>query len=355
MPSARSPADRLRSADIAFFAALCLFFSAVEYAIPKPLPFLRLGLANLPILCALSKYRVKEIALLVAIKILCQAALSGTLFSYVFVFSAAGSLASAAIMLCVHRMGRRCCSLLGISLAGSMANAAAQSLCSFVLVFKENTLLVVPLLCASSLVTGILTGSLALLFTSQSRWYKTLCGITSPSLPAQLPPAEGRPRRAYVRFFVGLAALSVFLFQTNVGMIWGMAVFFFVVNGLLRKGHIRVLPSLLVTVTVTGCALLSPTGKVLATTGPLVITSDALLRGLHRSGVLVGSVAISQFAISRELRIRGKAGDFVRLTFVFFERLTARGLPRAGHLFDSIDARLVACWTGTEAASEVPE
>ena len=45
----------------------------------------------------------------------------------------------------------------------------------------------------------------------------------------------------------------------------------------------------------------------------------------------------------------------VSLTFVFFERLTARGLPRAGHLFDSIDARLVACWTGTEAASEVPE
>ena len=36
----------------AWFGALCFFLSAMEYMIPKPLPFLRLGLANLPIMLA---------------------------------------------------------------------------------------------------------------------------------------------------------------------------------------------------------------------------------------------------------------------------------------------------------------
>ena len=36
----------------ALLGAFCLFLSAVEYMLPKPLPFMRLGIANLPILLA---------------------------------------------------------------------------------------------------------------------------------------------------------------------------------------------------------------------------------------------------------------------------------------------------------------
>ena len=39
---------------IAFFSALCFFLSAVEYAVPKPLPFFNFGFANLPILFCFS-------------------------------------------------------------------------------------------------------------------------------------------------------------------------------------------------------------------------------------------------------------------------------------------------------------
>ncbi|MCK5201492.1 MAG: Gx transporter family protein, partial [Spirochaetales bacterium] len=35
---------------IALFAAFCIFLSTVEYLIPKPFPFFRLGLANFPII-----------------------------------------------------------------------------------------------------------------------------------------------------------------------------------------------------------------------------------------------------------------------------------------------------------------
>ena len=78
---------------IAFFASLCLFLSAVEYVIPKPLPFMRLGLANMPLVLALYVFGAKEILLLVLLKILGQGFITGTLFSYIFLFSAAGSFA----------------------------------------------------------------------------------------------------------------------------------------------------------------------------------------------------------------------------------------------------------------------
>ncbi|MEN6364589.1 MAG: Gx transporter family protein, partial [Rectinema sp.] len=36
----------------ALLGAFCFFLSAVEYMLPKPMPFMRLGIANLPILLA---------------------------------------------------------------------------------------------------------------------------------------------------------------------------------------------------------------------------------------------------------------------------------------------------------------
>ncbi|MBR1911040.1 MAG: Gx transporter family protein, partial [Treponema sp.] len=68
---------------LSFFSALCLFLSAVEYAVPKPLPFMRLGFANLPILLAVKKMPAGWVMVLVLLKILLQAFISGTLLSYV--------------------------------------------------------------------------------------------------------------------------------------------------------------------------------------------------------------------------------------------------------------------------------
>ena len=66
----------------ALLGALSLFLSTLEYLIPKPLPFIRLGLANLPILIALFLLPPKFIFLLIGLKILGQGLVNGTLFSY---------------------------------------------------------------------------------------------------------------------------------------------------------------------------------------------------------------------------------------------------------------------------------
>ncbi|MGL4985976.1 MAG: Gx transporter family protein, partial [Treponemataceae bacterium] len=83
---------------ISTLGALCFFLSTIEYVIPKPVPFFRLGLANLPLLLAVEILCLPEFLILVLIKIVGQNLLAGTLFSYVFLLSAIGTLGSALAM-----------------------------------------------------------------------------------------------------------------------------------------------------------------------------------------------------------------------------------------------------------------
>ena len=61
-----------KDAITAWFAALCFFLSTIEYMIPKPLPFLRLGLANLPIMLAIGVLPPRQFLALVLAKIIGQ-------------------------------------------------------------------------------------------------------------------------------------------------------------------------------------------------------------------------------------------------------------------------------------------
>ena len=113
---------------IAFFAACCLLFSTIEWLIPKPVPFLRIGLANLPILLALRILPWPHLLLLILLKVLGQALLHGSLFSYVFLFSLAGSLAGGLVMLASSRVAGRRISLIGISIAQLCLSSSRSSI-----------------------------------------------------------------------------------------------------------------------------------------------------------------------------------------------------------------------------------
>jgi len=161
---------------ISFFAALCMFLSAIEYAIPKPLPFLRLGLANLPVLLSLFVLRRRDTIILIFLKVLAQGFISGTIFSYIFVFSAAGSFASGFIMLAAHALlwKTKHISAIGLCLAGAIANNLAQIGVAFLIIFGQNTRFIAPVLLASGLVTGLLLGFFANTFMQKSKWFASL-------------------------------------------------------------------------------------------------------------------------------------------------------------------------------------
>jgi len=170
---------------------MCLFLATLEYLIPKPLPFFRLGLANLPILLALplfSRHTAsdrthrrrgrgvqaapwRDVLALILVKAIGQGIVNGTLASYVFLFSLAGSLASGIVMLLAYQVGGRHISLVGVSVTGALFSNIVQLALSIAFIFGSAAWRIAPLMLGVGTMTGLLTGILAAWFSRHSRWY----------------------------------------------------------------------------------------------------------------------------------------------------------------------------------------
>jgi len=157
---------------IALLGAFCLFLSTIEYMIPKPLPFMRIGLANLPLMLALDIFPFTAFLVLVGIKVLGQALITGTLFSYIFLFSLAGTSFSAVTMYGLRRLwGRNRITFIGIGTAGAMVSNISQLTLAWIFIFRDNVRYIAPPFLAAGLVTGIALGVFCEVFTRRSRWY----------------------------------------------------------------------------------------------------------------------------------------------------------------------------------------
>lgn len=159
---------------IALLAAAALFLASVDFAIPKPVPFVRLGLANLPVLIAVARLDTRSVALVVALKIVGQGFVQGTLLSYVVLFSAAGSIASATVMLIAWRVLGGPLSLVGVSVLGGLASNAAQVAAARYVAFGPTAWLIAPAFFAIGTVSSALLGAFAERFVRTSRWVAEL-------------------------------------------------------------------------------------------------------------------------------------------------------------------------------------
>jgi len=155
---------------VAFMGALCLFFSTLEYLFPKPLPFFRLGLANIPILVSLELFSPAYLLLLVLLKVLGQGLMNGTLASYVFLFSLAGSAASGLLMLLVYHLGRTRISLIGVSVFGAIASNAVQIALSVSFIFGQSAWVMAPPFFGLGVASGLFVGIFAQQFRNRSQW-----------------------------------------------------------------------------------------------------------------------------------------------------------------------------------------
>ncbi len=164
---------------VALLGAFCLFLSTIEYMIPKPLPFMRIGIANLPLMLALDLLSPFAFVALVAIKVVGQSLVSGSLFSYIFLFSLLGSFSSAFVMYAMRRLiGKRRIGLIGIGSIGALVSNLTQILLARVFVFGESAKYVAPPFLAAGVVTGIALGLFCEAFIGKSTWYAERSGVT---------------------------------------------------------------------------------------------------------------------------------------------------------------------------------
>lgn len=328
--------DYKRDITIAWFGALCFFLSTIEYMIPKPMPFLRLGIANLPLMLAIDILPVPAYFALALIKIAGQGLIGGTVFSYIFLFSIAGSLASAITMLALRKAFRERVSWIGISVAGAFASNAAQLTLARYWIFGESAWLIMPPFLAVGAVTGAILGVFANSFAAKSEWYAALRAGDIDLPDAFVPLAEnasagagapiGASRRATgvtaIRFFAGIALILALLLSENLavrGAIVALSVILVLAGGM----RISPLPTLVMAASIVFFNLLVPFGKVLASPLGLAITEGALRSGIKKALAVEGMIFVSRWMLRGGLCLPGRAGRIIASSFGILARLTA--------------------------------
>jgi len=134
---------------------------------------MRIGLANLPLMLALDIFPLPSFLVLVFIKVFGQALVTGTLFSYVFLFSFAGTFFSALVMFFLRRVfGRQRITFVGIGTAGAFVSNFSQLALAHVFIFRENVRYIAPWFFGAGLVTGIVLGIFCEVFACRSKWHR---------------------------------------------------------------------------------------------------------------------------------------------------------------------------------------
>ena len=157
-----NPHGTRQRARIALFAAAALLLFLLERLLPNPLPWVRLGLANAVTLIVLWEYGAVSAAIVVLLRLLLGGLFAATLLGPQFWLAVSGAVGSLCIMVIATRVGRSLWSPLGVSVLGSVAHAAAQLLAvAFLFGAGWGVLSFLPLFLAVSLITGVITGSVA--------------------------------------------------------------------------------------------------------------------------------------------------------------------------------------------------
>ena len=317
--------------NIALLGAFCLFLSAVEYMIPKPLPFMRIGLANLPIMMALDILPFPSFLVLICIKVIGQGLITGTLFSYIFIFSLTGTFFSAALMFILRRIfGKERISLVGIGTAGAFVSNISQLALAKVFIFQENVRYIAPPFLAARIVTGIVLGVFCEVFIRKSVWYKEQLAenmerrtINREQLTENRHGFYNNIFSARALFFAGILILPAVLFNPGTEFrvlqflfFWGLA--------LLCGKKTNPVFTVLIIVFIIAFNLIIPYGRVLFSIGAFKITSGALTAGVHRAITLAALVMLSKLAIRQDLRIPGAFGailaESLRVFYVIMSR-----------------------------------
>lgn len=319
--------------ELAIFGALCLFLSTVEYFIPKPFPFFRLGLAQIPIMVALFIFNFKELLILVFLKIFAQGLMTGTLFSYVFLFSFCGSFASFFTMYLLKKL-KNLISPIGISIGGAFIHSLTQIFLAYFVLFGKATLYITGILLFHALISGFLSGLFVNQILKKSLWIQKIAHEnikkTSPSDNAsQTNPPQNLPspnnnynskKSDIIQFICFLISLPAFFLQKNILFLWLLVGVFFIVQAIIWR-RIRIMPTLIIVFSVVFFNIFQASGKVFFYVFSFPVSLGALKIGLKKSAFLVGMIYLSRYGISKTISFPGLAGKLLTQVFYYFNVL----------------------------------
>ena len=118
---------------------LGLYLSLIENIIPKPFPWMKIGLSNISVLIALEKFNSKMALQTILLRVFIQALMLGTLFTPNFIISFSAGLISTLFMIFLYKF-RKYLSLLSISCISAFTHNLLQLIVVYFLLFRNISL-----------------------------------------------------------------------------------------------------------------------------------------------------------------------------------------------------------------------
>jgi heptaprenyl diphosphate synthase len=334
---------------LALLGSLCFFLSALEYLIPKPLPFMRIGLANMPLLLALDLFSPGDFFLLALLKILGQGIIGGMIFSHVFLFSLVGTLCSALVMFGLRRLlGKNLLGFAGLGCAGAVASNCAQLLLARYLIFGPALRYLAAPFLASGLVTGIGLGLICEYFCRHSAWYN-VTKEKGKEKKEEITASQHEPARTVrdrlfnseLLFIAGLLMALIFLFNRSMEIRVAQFLFFCLLAFLSGK-KINLFAAIFFMAGIVFFHLLVPFGKVLAVFGPMRVTQGSLYAGIDKAVAISGLVILSRACVKSDLRLPGNIGSLLGESLRILELMRERrGMIKAPHIISGLDTLMI--------------
>ena len=140
-----------------------------ESLIPRPLPWLKPGLAHIATLLAIYMMGLSEAIIVVIIRVFAGSLLLGSLFNPAFILSFGGGIAATSVMGLTHRYFSGIFSIFGISILGAVVHNLTQLLLvQILIVHRMEIFYLAPVMILSSLFTGFIVALVSYLLMEKA-------------------------------------------------------------------------------------------------------------------------------------------------------------------------------------------
>jgi len=304
-----SPADSI--VRLSILVACASVLQVAESLLPHPLPGVRLGLANIITVIAMVYIGPGSAIQLAVLRTLVSSMVLGTFLTPTFVLSFSGGVASALVMILLYRLSRSSgpfrFSLIGISVGGAVSHIMTQVALVYLLFIRSSgVLLLWPWLALSAVVTGVLTGMIAVQAVKRLDAGQASGASAGPLTMEEWDEGDvrdecdrkgGRRLRPDVKIAaVVVLGLAVVVFANYV-LYAAVLLLLAAVTVLARVRLSRLLAGLkriwaLLVAALVMPIVFSPWGKVLLGIGPVRVTDQ----GLHEGAIFAARILLLFFA-----------------------------------------------------------
>ncbi|PLX98303.1 MAG: hypothetical protein C0623_13350 [Desulfuromonas sp.] len=155
-------ATERRRVFLALFSALAIALHTIEFLLPSPTPWFRLGLANIFALIALFLYDGRAAWSVTLTRIVVSSLFLGTFISPRFFLSLSGGVLATLAMITGRKLAGERIGAVGVSVLGAAGHTFGQMICAWLLLVRHDGLwYLLPILLLMAVVAGVINGFVA--------------------------------------------------------------------------------------------------------------------------------------------------------------------------------------------------